>query len=110
MGIRAVKFEKDSVEIKILNDKVSQDTPEDPKEPEQPTDPTTPEDPKEPTKPTDPTTPEDPTKPTKPNNPDKGLSGLLPQTGEQMTIVILIGVAILASVYYFIKMKKERNS
>lgn len=94
-GIKAVEFNKDTVEVKVLNKEAK------------PTDPSNPKDP------TNPSNPNKPTQPTKPNNSgnntDGKLSGLLPKTGESMTIVILMAVAILTSVYYFIKMKKLKK-
>lgn len=91
-GIKPVRFDKDMIEIKVLNEV---------------------EDPSDPSDPSDLSKPTNPNKPNNSgNNTDEKLSGLLPKTGESMAIVILMAVAMLTSVYYFIRMKnvKKKNN
>ena len=62
-------------------------------------------------KPVEPSKPEEPTKPEPPKDKptSDNLPNFLPQTGEQMAIVILITIAIGSATYYGMKLYKQKK-
>ncbi len=90
----------------IYNDKK-----EEPSKPEEPVKPEEPEEPKDPEKPGEPSKPEEPIKPEPPKDKPTidNLPNFLPQTGEQMAIMILITIAMSSVTYYGMKLYKQKK-